>query len=125
MLIPSSVKARLKPSRSQIKIVLTLIVYTILICILWNVRSLSWILWPFKIMTVTLHELSHALMAICTKASVKRIVVNSNQGGQTVYAGGNPYLIIPAGYIGSTVFGGLLIFCGFNQNISKVASLII
>jgi len=54
-------------------------------------------------MTVTLHELSHALMAICTGASVKKIVVNSNQGGQTVYAGGNSYFIIPAGYIGRLV----------------------
>ncbi|ORX59133.1 hypothetical protein BCR36DRAFT_408660 [Piromyces finnis] len=125
MVIPSSIKSRLKPSRNQIKIIITLLIYTILICVLWNQKSLSWILWPFKIMTVALHELSHALMAICTKASVKKIVINPNQGGQTVYAGGNPYLIIPSGYIGSTLFGSLLIFCGFNQNTSKVASLII
>lgn len=124
-MIPSSIKARLKPSKNQLKIIITLVIYTVIICILWNVKSLSWILWPFKIMTVTLHELSHALMAICTGADVRKIVVNPNQGGKTVYAGGNSYLIVPAGYIGSTFFGSLLIFCGFNIYTSKIASLII
>ncbi|ORX81089.1 hypothetical protein BCR32DRAFT_220485 [Anaeromyces robustus] len=124
-MIPSTIKRRLIPSKSQLKIILVLIIYTILICILWNVKSVSWILWPFKIMTVTLHELSHALMAICTHASVKKIIVNPNQGGKTVYAGGNPYLIIPAGYIGSSLFGSLLIFCGFSVYTSKIATLVI
>ncbi|KAG4101239.1 hypothetical protein H8356DRAFT_1656000 [Neocallimastix lanati (nom. inval.)] len=124
-MIPSNLIKRLKPSRSQLKIILAIIIYIVIIAVLWNVKSLTWILWPFKIMTVTLHELSHALMAICTGASVKKIIVNTNQGGKTVYAGGNNYLIVPAGYIGSTFFGSLLIFSGFNVHTSKLATFII
>jgi len=124
-MLPSGIKARLKPSKSQTKIIITLVIFSIIICVLWEVKSLSWILWPFKIMTVALHEISHALMALCTGAELKRIVVNSNEGGHIVYVGGNSYLIIPAGYIGSTIFGGLLIFCGFSPTTSKIAAIFI
>lgn len=39
--------------------------------------------------------------------------------------GGKQFLTLPAGYLGSSLIGGLLIFCGFNIVASKVASIIL
>jgi len=48
-MIPSNLIKRLKPSRSQLKIILAIIIYIVIIAVLWNVKSLTWILWPFKV----------------------------------------------------------------------------
>lgn len=36
--------------------------------------------------------------------------------------GGNPYVTLPAGYLGSNIFGALMVFAGFNTNASKYAA---
>jgi hypothetical protein len=39
--------------------------------------------------------------------------------------GGKQFLTLPAGYLGSSLIGGLLIFTGFNIVASKVASIVL
>jgi nitrogen fixation-related uncharacterized protein len=39
--------------------------------------------------------------------------------------GGKQFITLPAGYLGSSLIGGLLIFCGFNIVASKVASIVL
>jgi hypothetical protein len=83
---------------------------------------LKLILWPFKIFTVALHEFGHAFMGILTGAKVKSITLDPNEGGATTMAGGNPYITLPAGYLGSNIFGALMIFAGFDSFSSKVVA---
>ena len=39
--------------------------------------------------------------------------------------GGKQFITLPAGYLGSSLIGGLLTFCGFNIVASKIASIVL
>lgn len=74
-----------------------------------------WLLWgtpvvyPLKIFVVLLHELSHGAMALATGGSIERIVLTQDEGGLCVCPGGNAFLTLSAGYLGSLAWGGLLL----------------
>ncbi|KAF4479853.1 hypothetical protein CGGC5_v011770 [Colletotrichum fructicola Nara gc5] len=99
--------------------------YVVAIAILWNVPYLRNILWPFKMLTVAFHEFGHAITACCTGGRVVSITLDPNEGGATLMKGGVQAITLPAGYLGSSLIGGLLIFCGFNINASKIASMVL
>jgi hypothetical protein len=72
---------------------------------LWN----TWAVYPLKILVVFFHELSHGLMAVITGGSIKEIRVVAAQGGVCVTAGGNRFLTLSAGYLGSLTLGGIIL----------------
>jgi hypothetical protein len=98
--------------------------YTVAIMILWKLPVFHWVLFPFKIMTVGLHEFGHAIVGKLTGAKVEKIELDLKQGGLTQMRGGWRRCTLPAGYLGSSVFGGLMVMCGFEVLPSKVASVI-
>lgn len=101
--------------------------YFLFILILWYfpVRMVRKLLWPFKIQAVAFHELGHALACKLTCGRVQYITLDEREGGATHMAGGIPAITLPAGYLGSSLAGALMIFCGFDIVASKVASLVI
>jgi hypothetical protein len=74
-----------------------------------------WLLWwspviyPIKLFVVLLHETSHALMALATGGRVDRIVITADQGGVCYCPGGNAFLTLSAGYLGSLLWGALIL----------------
>lgn len=74
-----------------------------------------WLLWwspviyPVKLFVVLLHEVGHAAAAVATGGTVERIVVTPDQGGVCYCPGGNAFLTLSAGYLGSMVFGALIL----------------
>ena len=76
--------------------------------LLWNTPAL----FPLKIFTVFLHELSHGLAAIVTGGSIERIELSADQGGVCWTRGGSRFLVVSAGYLGSLSFGALLVVVG-------------
>jgi hypothetical protein len=76
---------------------------------------LPWLLWPtpvvlpLRIFVVLLHEISHAVAAVATGGTVERIVLHANEGGATYVRGGNPFIMLSAGYLGSLLWGLALI----------------
>ncbi len=80
-------------------------VYFGVLWLLWNTP----IVYPLKIFVVLLHELSHGVMAVATGGSIERIVVTANQGGLCVCPGRSPFLILSAGYLGSLLWGALIL----------------
>lgn len=75
-----------------------------------------WVLWdtpivyPVKIFVVCLHELGHALAALLTGGQVVSIQIFPEEGGLTTTRGGWPFIILSAGYVGSMLFGGALLY---------------
>lgn len=74
-------------------------------------------------LVIAFHEFGHAITATLTGGRVKSITLDPNEGGVTHFSGGSSALTLPAGYLGSSIIGALLTFCGFNINASKIASI--
>jgi len=106
---------------------ITLIVgacYIVVIGILWHVPYLNLIIYPFKLLTVGFHEMSHAFVGLLTCARIYSIELDPDEGGATRMRGGIAWLTLPAGYLGSSFIGACLIACGFDTNASKIASIV-
>ncbi len=65
---------------------------------------------PVKLLAVTFHELSHAIMALATGGRVFGYAIAPGGGGVTLGIGGSMFLILIAGYIGSCLWGVLLYY---------------
>ena len=89
-----------------------------------NIRRLAWlaaialvsvlfwlspVLAPFKIFVVFIHETGHALAALLTGGRVLSMVVTPWQSGYVESLGGHALIIASAGYIGSALFGGIML----------------
>ncbi|PBK62907.1 hypothetical protein ARMSODRAFT_963747 [Armillaria solidipes] len=117
--------SRLVPNDTQRTTLIVAGCYIIVIALLWHIPFLSWIIYPFKLLTVGFHEMSHAFMGVLTCAHIHSIELDPDEGGATSMSGGIQWLTLPAGYLGSSFIGACLIACGFNTNASKVASLVL
>jgi hypothetical protein len=78
-----------------------------------------------QMLVIAFHEFGHAITAVATGGHVKSISLDPREGGVTHMTGGVQAFTLPAGYLGSSLIGALLIFCGFNIVASKVASIVL
>ncbi|MEZ5885885.1 MAG: M50 family metallopeptidase [Paracoccaceae bacterium] len=78
-----------------------LVALTTLVFVHWHTSAVL----PLKILVVFFHEMSHALAAWGTGGSVEGITLSSQQGGLTLSRGGNGFLIMTSGYLGSLLIG--------------------
>ena len=76
-------------------------------------------------LVIAFHEFGHAITACCTGGRVESISLDPHEGGVTHMRGGISAITLPAGYLGSSLIGALLIFCGFDIVASKVASIVL
>jgi hypothetical protein len=66
-------------------------------------------LFPLRLLVTFFHEGGHALAALLTGGSVAGIGINPDGSGVTLSAGGLRLAILPAGYLGATAYGTLLL----------------
>lgn len=93
------------PKRRKLRFLAGFALYFGALWLLWNTP----IVYPLKIFVVLLHEVSHAAMAVATGGTVQRIVIDRYQGGATYTSGGNSFLILSAGYLGSLLWGSVMV----------------
>ncbi|KAJ8761225.1 hypothetical protein K2173_001281 [Erythroxylum novogranatense] len=93
-------------------------VYSLVILLLWR----TFVLTPFKLIAVFLHEASHAVACKLTCGQVEGIQVHANEGGVTHTRGGVYWVILPAGYLGSSFWGMVLILASTNLLTSRIAA---
>jgi hypothetical protein len=77
--------------------------------------ALLWIFWespfvyPLKVFVVFLHEISHGIAAVATGGSIQRITLSPYLGGACYCPGGNAFITLSSGYLGSLGFGALIL----------------
>jgi hypothetical protein len=76
--------------------------------LLWD----TFVVYPFRLFVVFLHEISHGLAAVATGGTIVSIGLGSDEGGVCLTRGGWPFLIMNAGYVGSLVWGALFLLLG-------------
>lgn len=87
----------------------------------WN----SPVLYPIKIFSVLMHEISHGLAAIFTGGYVVQLNLSEYLGGSLVSGDGNQIVIASAGYLGSLVWGSLIYYSTYDSKFFKWLSVFI
>ncbi len=85
------------------------------------VPGLGLLSYPFRLLITIVHELSHGLVALLTGGAFLRFVVFADGEGVAYTVGGWRLLVIPAGYLGSALFGASLIHLGRSMRWSRAA----
>src|SRR5688500_7660264 len=92
---------------------------------LWYLWPTIWI-YPLKIFVVFLHELSHAVAGLATGGVIQRITLDPYQGGATYVRGGNAFVMLSAGYLGSLLWGlALLLIARTRPSIARNTLLVL
>lgn len=82
-------------------------------------------LYPIKLFVVLVHELGHGLAAVLTGGSIDHIEISSDLGGVCWSRGGWRLLVLPAGYLGSMAFGGLLLLLAARTRYDRYISMVL
>jgi hypothetical protein len=92
-------------TKSKLRFILGFALFFTALWLLWD----TVLVYPLKIFVVLLHEVSHAVAAVATGGDIERITLDPRQGGACYCPGGNALLTLSAGYLGSLLWGGLMI----------------
>jgi len=94
-----------------------LILFSVIIAIffLWSTPAL----YPLKLLIVFFHESSHALMTIATGGQVIELEIDRMQGGHVISAGGNRFITLTAGYLGSLIWGVVIYLLAVGSKYDK------
>lgn len=90
-----------------------------------------WFLWdtvfvyPIKIFVVFMHEVSHGVAAVVTGGQIVTIEINQQQGGHAITQGGSRFWTLTAGYLGSLIWGGLILLLAARTRLDKAVSVLI
>lgn len=106
---------------SQSLFILLYIAFCALALITWK----SMIAKPMRLMSVFLHEMSHAVACWVSGGDVYNIEVYQNEGGVTRYAGGCRCLIIPAGYCGVSVWSMVFVVLSGGRRTATAGALVL
>lgn len=83
-----------------------------------------WIL-PLKLFVVLVHEMSHAVAALLTGGRVGELSVHVNEAGHCVSAGGIPFVVVSAGYLGSMLAGAALLLVAARTRASRLVAAVL
>jgi hypothetical protein len=74
---------------------------------------------------VLLHEASHGLAALATGGRIDEILVFPEEGGRTTTTGGNGFVVTSAGYLGSMLFGAIILLVSTRTRLSPWLALLL
>ncbi len=91
-----------------------LLIIVLSIVLYWVVKNYipygAYVLYPITLLVTIFHETGHAFFALVSGGSVHGIQINHDGSGYALIAGGLSVLVIPGGYIGSALWGNLLLY---------------
>jgi hypothetical protein len=107
----------------------TLAVALLASLLLWNLPFGGLLLYPFKLLATWLHELSHGIAMLLTGTGFDRVVLYRDTSGlafATYNAGpAGAAVIAAAGYMGTALWGALLLVVTPNARTSRIAMLVL
>ncbi|KAI0954933.1 hypothetical protein AcW1_006677 [Taiwanofungus camphoratus] len=112
-------------SPNQVPTLYVIVVYTVVIFALWIIPGARVLITPLKLFTIGCHEFCHIVMAVLTGGSVVKVTIDPDVGGATYVEGGHSLAILSAGYIGSTIIGGIFVLSGFDTLMAKIVSFVL
>lgn len=74
---------------------------------------------PLKILIVFFHEVSHAIATVLTGGDVVSLSISADQGGLVMSRGGNRFITLTAGYLGSLMIGMALLLAATRTNADR------
>jgi hypothetical protein len=89
--------------------------------ILWFVPYAEFVVYPLRIFVTIIHETAHALAALLTGGSVEYISIKPDGSGATATRGGWAIIISIAGYLGTMLYGALLLLLCKRAAVAKGA----
>lgn len=93
---------------------------TVALLVLGQIPVVGNAVYPLRLFGTFVHEISHGLAALVTGGAFHRFTVSPDLSGLAWSAGGWRWLISSAGYVGSAVFGGVLILLAARGLASRV-----
>lgn len=99
---------RAVPATQQRDALLAFVAFLIAL-FLWQIQGISVLTYPLRLFVTLIHELSHGLSALATGGSFLRFEVTQHGAGLAYTSGGSRFLIIQAGYLGTALFGAVLL----------------
>ena len=97
--------ARENAKRARLRYAIGFALFFVALWLLWG----TWLVTPLKLFVVLLHEVSHGMMAVATGGEIDRIVITPDLGGTCYCGGGDAFLTLSAGYLGSLAWGAALV----------------
>ncbi len=108
------------------KSMMTMVLITFVISIVISFLPLvNVLLYPFKLFATFVHESCHGLAAIATFGKWKEFTVSTNTSGLAMTQGGLRMIIIPAGYLGASLIGGILLLLSSKRGRANVILIIL
>ena len=101
-----------------------LIMSTVITMALWFIPFANWLTYPFRLFVTIVHESSHAIAALLTFGSVNRIALSVSGSGVTQVVGGLSLIVSSAGYVGTTIYGALLLLLVRQGKFSRAAAMV-
>ncbi len=87
-----------------------LLVSILLYLFICRTPTLEMIAWPISMLCTFLHEFGHAFFSIISGGTVHSLAVNTDGSGVTTTSGGSQGLCTIGGYVGSALFGNLMLW---------------
>src|SRR5512136_1460932 len=86
------------------------VVAFLVVFVIWQIPDLNGLLYPFRLFVTTVHELGHGVAAIASGGYFVQYEVHPNGAGIALTGGGMRWLVVSAGYLGTAVFGAVLLY---------------
>jgi len=99
-------------------------VFLVLVIPFWFLPGARAIIAPLKLFVIGWHELCHMMAAIMSGGKVRSVTIDPMLGGCTRVDGGKAGFILSAGYVGSTILGGLYVFAAWHSLAAKITSFV-
>src|SRR5580765_7814949 len=102
-----------KEAEPQFKLLLVATIVSVILWIIsWYLPIFGLVVYPLQLFATFIHEASHVIATLLTGNSVQSLTVSSDGSGVVWSAGAGTFsqlLISSAGYLGTTLYGALLL----------------